>query len=342
MSFQEIFPGDAAKWLIEEVEKRGGDVGRVLQGTDLDAGWLSDREAFLNALQYRRLVQNALYESRDPALGLTASRQENYLSRFGYWGYAILSSADWGQANRMALRYWEVTGSLVRLTFQDEGDICAWEIHPVLAPGREEILIFAVEKLLSALFATIEFTTGNPPPIREIRVSYQPPAHAFLYEEYWRTKVLFGREKNLFRMDASLLKRPILLANPRIMETCLEQCRELLFRLRRMDEMVEMVRRVILASPGHFPNGEEAAKKLGVSPRTLRRRLQERNASYRKVLDEVRAELATGYLTTTSLSMDEIAELLGYTETTAFRRSFKRWVGRSASSVRKNAFPMGS
>ena len=121
------------------------------------------------------------------------------------------------------------------------------------------------------------------------------------------------------------------------METCLEQCRELLLKLRRVDETVELVRRIILASPGDFPNAEETAKKLGMSPRTLRRRLAERNTTYRKLLDEVRAELAMGYLTTTSLSVDEIAHVLGYAETTAFRRSFKRWVGKSASAVRKEA-----
>ena len=338
MTFQELFPADAAKWLIEELEKLGINAARVFRGTGLDAEWLSDKDAFLNAEQYCRLVQNALRESRNPALGLTVSCQENYLSRFGYWGYAILSSRDWGQASRMALRYWAVTGSLVRLTFQDEGNTCAWEIHPAFEFRHEEILIFAIEKLLSALFATIEFTTGNPPPVREIQVSYQPPEHAFLYGEYWKAKVLFSREKNLFRMDASILKRPILLANPRIMETCLEQCRELLFKLRRMDKLVELVRRIILASPGDFPNADEAAKKLGMSPRTFRRRLRERNTSYRKLLDEVRAELATGYLTDTSLTIDEIADLLGYNETTAFRRSFKRWVGKSASAVRRECF----
>ena len=335
MTFQKLFPGDAAKWLIEEVEKRGVNVARVLRETGLNAEWLNDKDALLNCEQYGRLVRNALRESRDPALGLTASRQGNYLSRFGYWGYAILSSTNWGQASRLALRYWEVTGSLVRLMFQDEGDTCTWEIHPVLATAHEEIQIFAVEKLLTALFATIEFTTGSPPPVLEIQVAYQPPEHAFLYEEYWKANVLFGQEKNLFRMDASILKRPILLANPRIMETCLEQCRQLLHNLKRTDELVELVRRIILASPGHFPNGEDAAKKLGMSPRTLRRRLQERNTSYRKLMDEVRAELATGYLTTTSLTIDEISDLLGYNETTAFRRSFKRWAGKSASAMRK-------
>lgn len=337
MDFQKLFPGDAAKWLIEELAKRDIDAAKLLKGTGLGPEWLKDENAFLNPEQYRILVLNALHESRDPALGLMASGQENYLSRFGFWGYAILSSTDWGQANRLALRYWEVSGSLVRLVFHDEGDVCTWEIHPALEMSHEEILIFAVEKLLSALFATIHFTTGSPPPLREIRVSYAPPEHAFLYGEYWNTEVLFNQEKNLFRMDAALLKRPIMLANPQIMETCLAQCRQLLFNLRSVDEMVELVRRIILASPGYFPSGEAVAKKLGMSPRTLRRRLQERDTSYRKLLDEVRSELALGYLTSTSLGIEEIAGLLGYTETTAFRRSFKRWVGKSASAVRRTA-----
>lgn len=53
MTFQKLFPGDAAKWLVEEVEKRGVDAGKVLNGTGLEPDWLKEKDAFLNPDQYR-------------------------------------------------------------------------------------------------------------------------------------------------------------------------------------------------------------------------------------------------------------------------------------------------
>ncbi len=336
MRKEKIFSADAAKWLVEEAEKRGIPSSAVLSGTGLNNNWLKAADTVLSAGQYRKLVLNALDQTRDPTIGLCAASQFNYISRFGFWGYAIISSTNWKKANRIALRYWDVSGSLVRLKFYEEGDTCVWEIYPGMELNHEKILIFAVEKVISSAFATIEFATGSPPPVREIQVSYAPPDHAALYRDYWKAPVRFRQERNLVRMDASIQERPILMANPRIMEVCQQQCRQLLSNLKNTDEFIELIRRVILGTPGAFPNADQVAGRLGMSPRTLRRRLQQRGVHYMKLIDELRAELAMGYLTSTTLSIDEIADLLGYAETTTFRRSFKKWLGRSASDVRKS------
>lgn len=335
MNKAKMFAGDAAKWLIEEAEKRGASPAKVLTGTGLSLKWLRETGAVLTAEQYQRLVLNVLDECRDPTIGLCAAHQFNYISRFGFWGYAILSSSDWRQAARIALRYWEVSGSLVRLEFREEEDAAVWEIFPALEAQHEKIFVFGVEKVISSSFATVEFTTGSPPPVLEILVSYRPPDHAVLYRDYWKAPVRFNQERNLVRMDLSVLKRPILMANPQIMEVCQQQCRQLLSKLRNSDDLVELIRRIIIASPRSFPTAEQTAHKLALSPRTLRRRLMELNITYRKLLDEVRTELAYGYLTSTNLTIDEISSLLGYAETTTFRRAFKKWTGRSASSVRR-------
>ena len=71
-----------------------------------------------------------------------------------------------------------------------------------------------------------------------------------------------------------------------------------------------------------------------MSSRTLNRHLREHGTSYLQILNDVRKELAIQYLRESDLSTDEIAERLGYTETTNFRRAFKRWTGKSPSVYR--------
>ena len=108
--------------------------------------------------------------------------------------------------------------------------------------------------------------------------------------------------------------------------------------LKRMvigDDIVSKVNRHLLSCSGDFPKLDAVAKCLCLGARTLRRRLQELGTSYQQILGEVRRELAIEYLRTSSLTVQEIAELLGYSEVTNFRRAFVRWVQVSPYQYRK-------
>ena len=71
-----------------------------------------------------------------------------------------------------------------------------------------------------------------------------------------------------------------------------------------------------------------------MSGRTLRRQLSVLGTSYRQLLDQVRSDLARQYLENSNMSVEQVAQLLGYTETTNFRRAFKRWLGVSPRDYR--------
>ena len=101
------------------------------------------------------------------------------------------------------------------------------------------------------------------------------------------------------------------------------------------EDIISRVNRHLLNTPGEFPKLDAVARRLCVGARTLRRRLQELGTGYQQILDEVRRELAIEYLRTTSLTVQEIAELLGYSEVTNFRRAFLRWVEVSPYQYRK-------
>ena len=76
------------------------------------------------------------------------------------------------------------------------------------------------------------------------------------------------------------------------------------------------------------------AARLAMSPSTLRRRLTEEGTSYSHLLDQVRNDLARQYLDASTFTVDDIAELLGFTDTANFRSSFKRWNGKTPSEYR--------
>jgi AraC-like DNA-binding protein len=91
---------------------------------------------------------------------------------------------------------------------------------------------------------------------------------------------------------------------------------------------------MLMSTPGVLPPMEDVAAALNVTTRTLRRRLLAENTSFAKILDDVRSSLALEYLKTTKMSADDIATLLGFSDSPAFRKALKRWTGQGLGELR--------
>lgn len=74
-----------------------------------------------------------------------------------------------------------------------------------------------------------------------------------------------------------------------------------------------------------------------MSGRTLHRRLHDERTSFRRILDEVRRDVAVALLDDQATAISEIAFILGYSEPAAFTRSFKRWTGETPLTARRAA-----
>jgi AraC-like DNA-binding protein len=92
--------------------------------------------------------------------------------------------------------------------------------------------------------------------------------------------------------------------------------------------LTERVRSAIAAElAGGNPTVAYVARRLHMSPRTLERRLERESTTFSAVLEDLRKQLAFRYVGSASLELTEIAFLLGFSQTTAFHRAFKRWTG---------------
>jgi len=327
-------PSYSAKWLVRQILSRGIPLGRIVKGTDLSEAWLKDDNALISQSSYLTLVNNALDITGDPALALNLGRQPN-IGELGIWGYAIISSPTLGEANQVAMQYWELNGSLVTLSYRKEGDCSTWEIRPAFPMDSLRTWMFAVEELLATFFSGSWFISHQEFQIEEVRLSYPKPAHGALYAKMFKCPVHFGRDMDLFRVSWPFKNVPTAMGNAQLAAICRQQCQELMAKLKGSDEMIGSIHDAIIASPGRFPRLEEIAGQLAMSPRSLRRRLQERNTTYQNILDEIRSELVKEYLATTNLSVDQIASRIGYSEATTLRRAFKKWTGMNVKEFRR-------
>jgi AraC-like DNA-binding protein len=141
-----------------------------------------------------------------------------------------------------------------------------------------------------------------------------------------------------------ILDLPLPQANEHTTAIAREQCRQLLASRYARTGVAGRVRDQLVARLAAPPDLEAVAAALHMSERTLRRRLSDEGVSFRGLLDEIREQLAEGFLITGGLSVAETAERLGYVEVSSFSQAFRRWKGvgpREFRSTRRQRQPTG-
>ena len=135
------------------------------------------------------------------------------------------------------------------------------------------------------------------------------------------------------------LARPLATTNPGVALASERLVTDYLARLDRDDVVAQVKRELLGFFPAGTPTQSTVARAVGLSARTLHRRLAEAGTSFEKLLDETRRELAAEYVRRTDYSVGEVAYLLGFAETSSFNRAFRRWNGKSPSEFRRAGAP---
>ncbi len=329
-----LIPAGSSKWLVEQMKCQGIEIHRMLANTKLNESWLNQEDAMITHAQYCQIVNNAYDTSGNSALGLTISEKTD-LNWHGFWGYAIISSPTWIQAMQFIIKFWELNGALVDLIYTEENDISTIDILPAFPLKQPQLLRYAVEEWLRNASFAYQFTTGLSIKKKKICLAYPEPEYGALYQEIFDCPIEFDCSANQLIAPVEIVNVPILTANPQIAEFCIQQCESMLQGLDRSDSLIESIRQLLIVTPGQFPKFDEVAVKLGISQRTLSRRLQDRKTTYKIIVNEIRSSLAKEYLEKTDLSIDQIANLVGFAETASFRRFYKKEMGISAADIRK-------
>lgn len=149
-------------------------------------------------------------------------------------------------------------------------------------------------------------------------------------------------EKHGVTFSAADARRPFLTASETVWETFEPELRRRLTELEASASLSERVRSVLLES---LPSGEASinvtARRLGLSARTLQRRLRPEGTTYKEIVRRTREQLARHYVTKTDLAYVEIGFLLGYEEPSSFFRAFREWTGTTPEQTRSAAAGVG-
>ncbi|HEX5373631.1 MAG TPA: AraC family transcriptional regulator [Aquabacterium sp.] len=269
----------------------------------------------------------------DDAFGVKAARH-SWITTFHALGYALIASPSLHDAFQRVERYFRVITDAVIVHYTVDGDECRVTLAPpVCGPQSEPEAIDASAMVLVRLVRTMVGDRQMSP----VRVDFQRPApqNTDTFVRAFRCPLRFGAPHTCIVWSRELMERPLEAANPQLLEQQEHILAKLVEQLDRDNLSTQVKRMLANMLPQGEPSQDQIAQHLGMSARTLQRRLADLDTTYTDVLDSTRHELALSYLNDRQCSLKEVAFLLGFSDTGNFTRAFKRWTGITPSDHRR-------
>lgn len=326
---------------LATMESMGFSAGDCLRGTDLTEADLSRAaaEAHFTLEQEFQFHRNLLCLTEDPLLGLRLGKSYQ-LERYGLLGYAVLSAPTLRQAMIVLRNYGPLTFTLFEVSFLVEAGRAILRLSPDI-PIPADLRQFYAQRDMSAAVNGGQGSMRMPLEPLHIQIMHGREDQIEAYTEHFGCPVSLSVRCSELHIDATSLDVPMPLGDAETSASCQQQCGMLLARMQGGSSFINRVRQLILARPGYFPDIENVAEWLSMTSRTLRRRLTVEGSSYQAILAEVRYELAREYLATSTLPLEEISHLLGYSAPGNFSNAFKRWHGSSPREFRQESRSCG-
>lgn len=317
--------------ILETVARFGVTKEELLEGSTLTSEDLERTDKRVDYFAFSYLLNRALKLTHEPGLGFLLGMQMR-VSTHGMLGYAAMVSGTLGQALELALRYTEIQTATVLLHSQQIGDQVILTIEQRLPdyPLGETVVTF----LMVGFVKMAEMLTGKS--IHgSATMTYSRPEYFDRYAHLLPGEVSFEQPKNTLIFPAKGLELPLMMADPVALRLSEEQCKRELQQLMNGRSFSQLVREILLNEMAAFGSLEDVAAQLHITPRTLQRYLTRESLTFNELIASLRKEKAQQLLAQNNLSIQEIAEALGYAEPTNFSRAFKTWTNESPRSYQQ-------
>ena len=332
-----FIPSSYSRIVARELALSERDLPRLLKGTGLSTDiLLPGDETRLSGRQQLRILDNGQRMLDVPEFGLRLGRRLDP-SAHGPLGYLALSSPDLITALESLRDFLPARLSLVSLEVVLEEDWLSCTLDIKVEANRDE------RRVLQECFALViqsftESILGREFRDARIELSHERPPYHAVYTDYLHSPVEFARGDNVYRLPARLARVPNASGDPDSYAMAQALCLKLLGQVPDAALSTgDRVRRLLLGSTPGSVTETEAARAMFVSKRTLARRLEAEGTSYRRIREGLLSELAARHLRESSLTVEAVSAMLGYGDTAAFRKAFRRWYGTSPTAFRAGA-----
>jgi AraC-like DNA-binding protein len=256
------------------------------------------------------------------------------LRQLGLLYYVSASSKTLDEALRRTARYSTIVNEGVSLKYNDRDAAIGFRYVGVSRhPDRHQMEFFA-----TIIVRICRHLSGRRLVPTRVRFMHRRDAASSQFVEFFGANVEFGAAVDEVVLGRPTRQLPVVTEDPFLNKLLIDYCEEALARrAANLGSFRSVVENAIIPL---LPHGQaragEIARKLGMSQRTFARRLTLEGVTFSEVLDKLKSELAARYLADESLSISQIAWLLGYQEVSAFTHAFKRWTGTAPREARSS------
>jgi len=324
--------GVATRWAAERLREAGIVLEPLLRSAGLSISQINRKDLRISVASQIRFLELAARALQDPLLGFRLAC-DGEPREAGLIHYVAASSETLGDALERAERYSSIGNASVVLKCSAASNFTiAVRYAGVARHSDRQQMEFLVTSLVRFCRA---WTDRRLNPIG-IHFAHRRLSESSELEKFFGCRVEFGADTDRIILDKEARQLPLISADRYLNEILLQDCEQALAYRRSGAGPLRIA--VENAITPLLPHGkarlETVAPTLGVSSRTLARRLAAERLSFGEILDHLRSDLATHYLAEASLSISQIAWLVGYQGVSAFSHGYKRWTGMTPKKMR--------
>ena len=304
----------------------------MLANTAIDLQDFTATDKTIAFEQYQQLIINARHLSTDSIFALRLGEQ-SFLHHDGLLAARIMSSENVGQAMELLTRYQPLFTQILMFDFEiNQSGEGVLTLTPQLDLGAS--LPFFIEYTCSVIYSLVRLFLGgidlgkNEMDAR-IQLSYPEPESIDEFYAFFSIPLRFNQTTNQMVLSKKLLSQSLIFSNKDSAQYNDQICQARVTEISPDNTILDRVKFMIHRQIFSELSLDLLASQLCISPRTLRRQLQDNQTSYKMLLESERKRVALSQIKKPETSIEELADKLGYSDASSFSRAFKRWYGVS-------------
>jgi AraC-like DNA-binding protein len=314
--------------LWKTLEDYGYDAESLFWEVGINHEMISKPGARISHTKVESIWKKVVGVIEDPCFGLRASKFW-HPSHFNALGYAWLTSRTLREALLRASRYAHIVGEDRETRLEDTPEGLSITLSDSLK------LPLLMDLSMSILMSACRVNYGTDLNPVAVNFIHSKPACAQEYDFYFNAPVQFNADSDSLILPAAAVDKGLPTGNPHLANLHDQYIIRYLAGLDRSNIVQRVKGAIVDLLPSGEISDERVARKLNMSARSLQRKLRTSHTSFRKLLVGVREELAENYVRDTTISLTEIAFVLGYSDYSSFSRAYKSWKKISPSKIRK-------
>jgi AraC-like DNA-binding protein len=324
--------GGLTRLAISRLKSADVPLGPILKRSGLTPELVADPEERLNVRSQIAFLNEAASALKDDRLGFTLACDHDP-REIGLLYYVMASSRTLGEALQRLARYSKVTNEALVFGYR-EGNRLIISLGYSGVPRHSDR--HQMEFCMFAALRICRLLTGQKLVPQHFSIAHHRSGNTAEMARFVGTKVEFGADRDEFALNLDSRQLSVIHADNHLNGLLLKYCEAALAN--RQGDVSQLRTKVENTISSLLPHGRvlvgDVARTLGMSERTLSRKLADEGLNFTEILQQLRRDLAVRYLDDRKLHVSKVAWLLGFREVSAFTHAFKRWTGQTPRQMR--------